>query len=266
MKRPIVLWFLAIIVTLASGVYQRLTGPTHPVYGSISVAEYEIEFKLIRSHETTADAEISIPVSDNITGGQMRWRRLKSYDEWTVDELARKGNNLVATIPRQPAAGKVAYQIALISADGAEHFLTEQPVVIRFTGPVPPGVLYLHIISMFGWLLLSTRTGLDALVHSAQAYRYTLWTCGFLFVGGLIFGPLVQKYAFGSFWSGWPLGGDMTDNKTAVAVIAWIAALWRGRSQRAGRFWILSAAIVTILVYLIPHSLYGSELDYTRMN
>ncbi|UCD95548.1 MAG: hypothetical protein JSU69_05725, partial [Candidatus Zixiibacteriota bacterium] len=178
----------------------------------------------------------------------------------------REGGDLVATIPRQPSAGKVAYQITLTSADGTEHALIDEPVVIRFTGPVPKFVLYLHVIFMFGWLLLSTRTGLDALVRGVRAYRYTLWTFGFLIVGGLIFGPLVQKYAFGNFWSGWPFGGDMTDNKTAVAVIAWILALWRGRSQKGGRGWILSAAVVTLLVYLIPHSIYGSELDYTKVN
>ncbi len=55
-----------------------------------------------------------------------------------------------------------------------------------------------------------------------------------LVLGGFLLGPIVQKYAFGAFWTGWPFGEDLTDNKTAVAVLAWLPrvtllALWGSR-------------------------------------
>jgi hypothetical protein len=79
-----------------------------------------------------------------------------------------------------------------------------------------------------------------------------------LILGGLVFGPIMQKYAFDAYWTGWPFGGDLTDNKTAVAALAWLcAALALSRSKRPV-VWALAAAIIVLVVFLIPHSLLGS--------
>jgi hypothetical protein len=115
-------------------------------------------------------------------------------------------------------------------------------------------------------MLLGTRAGLEALYKRERAYRLALWTSALFFLGGIILGPIVQKFAFGAFWTGWPLGSDLTDNKTAVAMIAWLVALWRGRNMKSGRKWFVIAAVLQLTVYLIPHSMFGSELDYTQSN
>jgi hypothetical protein len=73
----------------------------------------------------------------------------------------------------------------------------------------------------------------------------------------------MQLYAFGELWTGWPFGQDLTDNKTLVAFIFWLIALirlWRNREHRG---WALVAAIVMLIIYFIPHSVLGSELDYS---
>ncbi len=79
-------------------------------------------------------------------------------------------------------------------------------------------------------------------------------------IGGFILGPVVQKYSFGQFWTGWPLGNDLTDNKTLFALIAFVAA-WFLRNKSYGRWLAVGAALVMMAVYLIPHSMGGSELD-----
>jgi len=77
----------------------------------------------------------------------------------------------------------------------------------------------------------------------------------------MVLGPLVQKYAFGEFWTGVPFGWDLTDNKTLIAVFAWIlAVVMNHKKERPG--YIIAAAVILLLVYSIPHSLFGSELDY----
>ena len=35
-------------------------------------------------------------------------------------------------------------------------------------------------------------------------------------LGGMILGPIVQKYAFGAYWTGIPFGHDLTDAKNLV--------------------------------------------------
>jgi di/tricarboxylate transporter len=82
----------------------------------------------------------------------------------------------------------------------------------------------------------------------------------FLLIGGFILGPIVQKYSFGQFWTGWPLGEDMTDNKVLFALIAFLIA-WFLRKKSYGRWLAIAAALVMLAVYLIPHSMNGSELN-----
>lgn len=263
-KQTALIWILTVIITLTSVVYQRLTGPTYPIRGSVEIGEETISYKLLTSHYSSSDAVITIEAENEFLTGELKWRRLKSNDDWQVDSLAREEGELQVVIPRQPPAGKIAYRVTLIDGDDHRYELSKEPVVIRFKGDVPIYILIPHVLMMFISMLLGTRTGLEALYKRERAYRLALWTSALFFLGGIILGPVVQKFAFDAFWTGWPLGSDLTDNKTALAMLAWIVALWRGRDISKGRKWFIIAAVLQLVVYLIPHSMFGSELDYTK--
>lgn len=261
MRRPAVLWILAFLITVASAVYQRLTGPTHPRRGKAELAGREFRYRLPRSM-AGGDAVVRVPAVSPVTTGTLAWKRHKSRDEWTYAGMAREGGELVGRLPKQPPAGKLAYRVIL--QDGVERVtLGGEPVVIRFRGEVPLLVLVLHVIAMFGAMLAGTRAGLEFFSAKPNYGRLVLWTLALLTVGGLLLGPLVQKYAFGAYWTGWPFGTDLTDNKTAVAWLGWVVAWLRLRRapERAGA-WVLGAAVVMLVVFAIPHSLLGSELKY----
>jgi hypothetical protein len=134
-------------------------------------------------------------------------------------------------------------------------------VVIRFKGDVPALVLIPHILFIFTAQLLSLVAGLYAVFRLGKYKMYGLLTVILLFTGGFILGPVIQKFAFGAYWTGFPSGGDMTDNKVLVAMVFWILAvvmnIRRDRPALA-----LLAAVVFFLVNMIPHSMFGSELDY----
>ena len=49
-------------------------------------------------------------------------------------------------------------------------------------------------------------------------------------------------------------------------MIGWTAALIAGRGGKPARGWVLGAAILMLAIFLIPHSLLGSELDYSQTN
>jgi len=262
--KTFLLWFLAVLITLSSVVYQRMTGPTHPQRGSVELAGEKIKYRLLTSHDTTDDAVMRIEVPEGVHG-EITWRRYKSHDEWTTSPLPRNGNVLVVSVPKQPSAGKVTYSIALSDATGKHVNLTSEPITIRFKDPVPSAVLYPHILFMFTAMLVANRAGLEALANRKNMYWLSVYTAISLFIGGHVLGPIVQKYAFGAFWTGWPFGHDLTDNKTLVAMIFWIIAVFRARKQGRGRFWIIAASLVTLAVYLIPHSVLGSEIDYREI-
>ena len=263
--RKFLFWSLAVAITLGSAVYQRMTGPTHPLRVKAEVEDVQVRFRLPRSAETTRDAEIAFAAPAHLEGF-IEYNRFKTEDPWTRIELERRGDELVAFLPKQPAAGKLAYRVFLGAGWMAGSVTGEAPVIIRFKDPVPAWLIIPHVIVIFGAMLFSTAAGLAALGRKRNPRRLVYWAAGLLFVGGFILGPLVQKYAFGVLWSGFPLGTDLTDNKTAVAFLFWIAALIAGRKGRPARGWILAAAVVTLIIFLIPHSLLGSELDYSTLD
>lgn len=261
MRRPAVLWILALVITVVSAVYQRMTGPTYPKRGKAELAGRGFRYRLPRSM-AGGDAVVRVPAVSAEMKGTLAWKRHKTRDEWTYAPMTRENGELVGRLPQQPPAGKLAYRVILES--GVERLsLGGEPVVIRFRGEVPFAVLALHVMAMFGAMLAGTRAGLEFFRPRPEYGRLVLWTLGLLTVGGLLLGPVVQKYAFGAYWTGWPFGTDLTDNKTVVAWLGWVLAWWRWRRspERAG-LWVMGAAVVMLAVFAIPHSLLGSELKY----
>ena len=115
-------------------------------------------------------------------------------------------------------------------------------------------------LGRLGFGRLQART--EALVASVDFSTVLMQGMLSLLLGGFILGPLVQWYAFGVWWSGVPFGYDWTDNKVLVELIFWILALALNRGNRRDRRSVYLAGIVTLAVYFIPHSIFGSEYDY----
>ena len=63
------LWILAFVLTLSTAVYQRLTGPTHPVRGTEAFAGAEISYRFLRNESVGKDVEVAI------SGGRSQLRQ-----------------------------------------------------------------------------------------------------------------------------------------------------------------------------------------------
>ncbi|MGQ9818370.1 MAG: hypothetical protein ACUVQ1_00355 [Candidatus Kapaibacteriales bacterium] len=262
--QTIFFWILSLILMASLAIYQRLTGPTHPKNGSVLINGNRINYSLLRSWGGKEDAKIEIRINDNYLTGTLTYRRYKSFDNWTTVPLQQDYGMLIASIPNQPPAGKVMYYITL--SDGKrEYKLVDEPVIIRFKGDVPIYFMIPHIIIMFLAMVFSTRTFFEAVFKRNNVYKLAVWTLVLLLIGGVILGPIIQYYAFGALWTGWPFGHDLTDNKTLVSLIFWFIAVILTKKNPTNTKWAIIASIVMIAVYLIPHSVLGSELDFTKM-
>lgn len=266
MRRNAVLWGLAILITLASAVWQRMTGPTYPVRGTVTVGGEAIRLRLARSHSVAARQPVVVPAANPDVTGEVAWRRYPTQDPWQAIPLQRDEGVLRAQLPPEPVplmppAGKLEYQVRL-RRGGEEAVFPAVPAVTRFKGDVQAAILAPHILAMFIGMLLSTRAGLGAVVGGRVRFL-TYLTLALLVVGGLVLGPIVQKMAFGAYWTGVPWGWDLTDNKTLIAALAWAAAAWRvGRGGGGARAAVALAAVVTLVVFAIPHSVWGSEVKW----
>jgi hypothetical protein len=260
-----ILWILAVVITISSAVYQRLTGPTFPIRGKVKISEQEISFKLLRSETTDKDVQISLKVPDTTISGHLIYKRFKSDDQLSKIPLVREGDNLQGTLPKQPAAGKLLYYVYVTSNSDTVSLTGEDPVILRYKGSVPASVLIPHVIFMFMAMLISNRAGIESLDRTGNSKKYLKWVIGLFLIGGFILGPVVQKFAFGEFWTGIPFGYDLTDNKTLLGMFGWLFAWYKNRKDHRSRGSILFASILLLAVYLIPHSMFGSELDYTQI-
>ncbi|MBU1095625.1 MAG: hypothetical protein KKB34_04015 [Bacteroidetes bacterium] len=266
MIKKILIWTFAFLFTVAIAYFQRVTGPTYPLTGNVNYNQNEISYKFLRSENTGTDLQIQIDFPDTAINAEVIWKRYKSNDSWTREQMLRNKNGFNAALSSQPPAGKLEYYVEIRIDENVIRLPEKENVVGRYKGKVPLTILILHVIAMFGAMLFSTRTGLEFFKKEPKLKKLTWITIGLLAVGGLILGPIVQKYAFDAYWTGWPFGHDLTDNKTAVALIGWIVALTMYKRSKYPKRWALAAAIILLAVYLIPHSVLGSEIDYTKQD
>lgn len=258
--KTVLYWLIAVVITLSAMAYQRTTGPTKDKRVKTTIENKEYKLRLIRSHGGESDCKIQLPLEDETIGGTIFFKPYPSKDEWTEQQLLRENTHLVATLPQLPPAGKYEYKITLTKGDQSFQLNDGMPVIIRFKGHVPAGILVPHIFFMFFAMFLGNLAGTMAFFKHKRFKFYTTLTLVTLFIGGMILGPLVQLYAFGEAWAGIPFAWDLTDNKTLLAFLFWILAFAMNRKQERP-FYTVLAAVVMLLVYSIPHSMYGSELD-----
>lgn len=253
-------WLLAILITLGAVIYQRKTGPTYDKKVKVSIENDEYNFKLIRSHGGEKDCNIELEVADQNISGIVEYKKFPTKDDWTKIEMNREAGNLICILPHLPPAGKYEYKITLVRNTQNFPLNDGHPVIVRFKGAVPDAVLIPHIFLMFFAMLLGNLAGIMAIFKYRKYKFFTNITVITLFVGGLILGPWVQWYAFGEAWAGVPFAWDLTDNKTLVAFIFWGIAFFVNRKKERPIYTII-ASIVMLVIYAIPHSMFGSQLD-----
>ncbi|MFC1783968.1 hypothetical protein ACFL02_10385, partial [Planctomycetota bacterium] len=270
------LWTLAAIITLGCFAYQDKTGPTYPLEGELPTAKGPVNYKFLRSETIGTDLAVMLcdPTPAGVTG-YVNYRRYKSNDDWSRMDMApgrfefsrrRRTESIEGIGVKLPSlperAGKYEYFVYIDDGQTEPFSVTrDHPIYARYKAPVPAWALLTHILIIFASMTIALRTVFEALIDGK--FKGMLWAAIIsLLLGGFFFGPLVQLYAFGVWWSGVPFGYDWTDNKVLVELIFWLLAALLNCGKRRTRWPIYLAGAVTLLVYFIPHSLFGSEFDY----
>ena len=131
MKRTILFWILAIVITLVSAVYQRVTGPSYPLSGKINFDGKEISYKLERSQETVKNYQIEIETGDEAISGTLFWRKFNSGNDFTAIPMTGS-KKLIAELPVQQRLEKLDYYIQLSKNDKTVILPKEQMIPITF--------------------------------------------------------------------------------------------------------------------------------------
>ena len=263
MKKNWILWTSAILITLIAAYYQRVTGPSYPLRTKIAINNNTYKLKFPRSNDGSLEAEIALQIADTGVKAKLFYHFYKTETEYNSLDFKRNGDMLIAKLPHVNSGVKFQYYVEIISSGGLQDVNKEKPVVLRYRDYVPHPVLITHIILMFLAMMFSTLTGLMHFQSHIKIKMYSYVTFVLLLIGGMTLGCLVQKYAFGEYWTGIPFGWDLTDNKTLIAFAAWALALILNVKKERTYLYLI-AAIIMLIIFSIPHSMFGTEVLTTK--
>jgi len=254
--KKFVYWLFAVVITLVLSVYQRMTGPTNPKRVTIELNGESYKQRLPRSGVQSDEIVVLKGVPSHTTA-QIHYRRYPTTDDYITVDFSWNEDQWQAVLPVQPVAGKLQYYITV----GDKDYCADEPLIIRFRNDVPASILVPHILFMFAAMLFAVYT-LLLLITGKDYVRWLKITVVTLFIGGFVMGPLVQHVAFGPWWTGFPFGTDLTDNKTLISFLVFLVAL-ATMKWKYNKWVVAFAVLLMIAIFTIPHSSYGSEYDYT---
>ena len=100
-------WFLAIVITVALSIYQRMTGPTYPKKVVVELSGESYKVKLPRSG-VQKDEVITLKDVPQTQGDMtLHYRRYPTSDEYTTVDFKYIDGEWQAVLPVQPVAGKL---------------------------------------------------------------------------------------------------------------------------------------------------------------
>ena len=166
----ITLYFIiSLVIVLFTSYYQRVTGPTYEKEAIATLNNIAYELKLQRSHEIGEPCLLKLNISDTTIKAIVNYKRYPTNDNYVAQAFDRQGDELIAELPQQPAAGKLHYFITFFPSNEKTHLIQREAVIIRFKGAVPAGILVTHIIFIFMGMWFSNLTAILAIVkHNKQ--------------------------------------------------------------------------------------------------
>lgn len=191
---------------------------------------------------------------------------------YEADTLQQVSGGFQAILPVLKKGERLFYHIEVFNnSELAARFPPESDQFIKFKGRVPGYILIPHIVCMFATVffgLLTVFSSVSVVRGSGdirKSVRYLFWTVVFAFIGGFPLGYLVAYLAFGQGWEGVPIGWDITDNKTVILFLFWLATFILTRrglkgepmtvSKKVYMYLAMTSFIVTFIAFLVPHSI-----------
>ncbi|MEW6013469.1 MAG: hypothetical protein AB1602_08740 [Elusimicrobiota bacterium] len=262
MLKKIFIWSVSFLIAGTIAIFQRATGPTYPVKGKCFFEDKSIKYKFPRSCTVGFDDCVGKIYKPGLKG-YVLYKRLGVEENYKkIEFVSDEGVSIFKLETNFPKAGKIEYD-AYVLSEGKEFKINKDKVILRFKGYVPASILAAHIIFMFLFMIFSVYLFFENNFSNGINKKIFYLNYFFLIIGGFVLGPIVQYYAFDILWSGFPFGYDLTDNKVLLIFIAWTAVLFKIIKSKDYKKWLNLAFVFTIAVYLVPHSLLGSEYDYS---
>jgi hypothetical protein len=265
MKKNIILWLGAIILTFLSGYMRNVTGPDYPVSGTIGIEGKMVTFKfdkiylgndgynvLIRSDVKDIKAFLLWKdVSSRAISGRSPKNQANTI--WQRDLMADSGFLIKGKLPHHNSGEKVAYRVEL-NYGGKQYYLPEdKPVTIKFLGYVNSSIMNIFYFVLFGGLLFAVRTGLETFNDKPRLGLYSIFTLIFFFLYTICLVPLKRTYELNALNHFVPPLNLITTYQSVSLFVLWIIGLILIFNFKGNRIIPLMISSVTLIIYIFIH-------------
>ena len=265
MKKNIILWLGAIIITFLAGYMHSVTGPGYPVSGSIGIEGKMVTFKFDREYRGTDSYNVLIRSDIKDIKAILLWKDItteantgrppksKIIDNWQRESMAYSGFLIKGKIPPHNPGDKVAYRVEL-NYRGKQYFLPEdKPVTIILSGHVNSSIMNIFYFILFGGLILAVRTGLEVFKDKPKIGIYTIFTVIFFFLYTVCLVPLKRTYELNAINHFVPPINSLFTYQSVFLFILWIIGLVLIFNFRGNRIIPLVISSLTLIIYIFIH-------------
>lgn len=274
---------IAFIFTLVLLGFARRVTMVRSVHKTVEKNGIIIDHYTVPKKEGEGDAQIPVKV---MGANEVKlFYKIEKGEFQSVNMTPKEGdgNVFVASIPHHKKGTKAWYYIeAQKQIDGTKltvslpdrNSTNFDPILLKFEGAVPPFIIFSHVFSNFAaiffsvlavWKAVDLKKGRSTLKKSVV---FSLLTFVFLFLGFFVIGCALNYFAFGALWEAFPFGRDVTDSKSQIVLLFWLATLFLVKgtifgknpsknlvSEKTYSTMVIISFVVTVIMYLIPHSI-----------
>jgi len=257
MKQTLILWLSAFLITILSGYLENLLSPYYPITGTIGINGKKVSYKFDKIFRGNENFPVLIRTDLSELKGILWWQNISNKSERNSIQMKAGKEILYAEIPKQPAKDIVKYEIELSAkrnqppAEKSNDSTYSLPQgQIKFLGEVPPMIMFLFYFSLFGGLLLSTRTGLEYFNENQKIKKLSLFTVTFFFVLTIAVNPLKKSYELEAINKTIPPITELSDYQSLFLLLVWITGMILIFKVRNPRLTALVLSVITILIFL----------------
>lgn len=274
MARRIIVALVCTVVVLGAS---RMLSVTEPRDVRVTEGDVTLEHRTVTEFfgpgQVRLETRIAVPPRSWL---YVDYARARSDSVRSRGFIREGGSRMGVYLPPFRQGEKVRYAIRLVRQDGTVVRLPQGGgwYTIRYKAHASMPVLVAHIVAMFAGFFFMILAFFEAVraLRSGTGKRGvmmpTRWALLFTFLGGGPLGFLLNRQVFGPVWEGYPFGADVTDNKTMIIFVFWLASAllaWgsfvgrgeeRDRLGTRGFAWaIVASFVVSLALYLVPHSI-----------
>jgi hypothetical protein len=248
MKKTLILWLGALLITFLAGYIESGTSEYYPVTGTIGINGKKVSYKFDKIFSGKDNYRLIIRTDNPDVTGIVKWKK-ENESEWNKAELIKEEKALLAEIPKQESGEKIIYFAELFSNDKT-YIIPNNPVKLLFLGYVPFAINFLSFFTLFGGLLLCFRTGLEFFNENQKIKKLSLFTVSFFFLYTVTVTPLRKSYELDAINKKVVPITSLWDVQSILLFVLWIAAmivLFKVKNPKLSAL-VFSAA--TLLVFL----------------